>query len=378
MNYPSQDQPGSVKPSLLRTAQTAGRPKPRPAQQSSHPVPFDPEDLSRRLSVVLAQQKAHADRKRASRTDPTRRANLALGRPSASSRTKDASPTVAAAAALRTSPPTKADDPAAPALSDDNGSYIPRVAAAQFARTTTAADMAHHGLAHKLSRKAISRSHRAAGADPGAAMPLIPSQNPLAVVVPRTMTSAELPSHPARTRSGARRSHAHREKADDRQQSQHNQNLQRDRILEAAAVAGDFQGRNPQRHTIEGPLALAGIGGPQTTDEQQGDDATTRRVSMSDLLGRPHPNEVAAAAAADEPEVPPHDVNEHRVDWTQSDERPKTRSTPLIRKADSIWTLRGRLGSLGKSGRDDKATSIEGESPKSPKVGFFARFKVSH
>ncbi|KAM0329142.1 hypothetical protein ACHAQA_004438 [Verticillium albo-atrum] len=361
MNYPSQDQSGSAKPAWRITQ--AVRPKNRPTQQPSHPVPFDPEDLSRRLSAVLAQQNARADKKRATRTDSTRRAKLALGHPSATSRPKDAASTAAHPKA-RASPPPKKDDPAVYALSDDNGSYIPRVAAAQFARTTTAADMAHQGLAHKLSRKVL-KSHRTGG-DPGAAMPAMPP-NPVA----STMTSAELPSDPARTRSMGRKSHAHRDKAHDR--AQHQVNLQRDRILEAAAEAGDFQGRHPKRHTIEGPLALGT--GPQPTDEQ-GDDAT-RRVSMGDLLGRPNPNELAGGNA-DEPEVPRHDVNEHRVDWTQSDERPKTRPTPLIRKADSIWTLRGRLGSLTKNSRDDKSPLVDGESPKSPKAGFFARFKVSH
>ncbi|KAF3355948.1 hypothetical protein VdG1_06686 [Verticillium dahliae VDG1] len=319
MNYPPQDQPGSVKTHLLRPTQTTDRPKPRPSQQPSQPVPFDPEDLSRRLSIVLAQQKAHAERRRAPKTDSTRYPKPALSHPAASSsRPQDAFST---GAVTKKSPqrPTaaRAVNSTSPPLQDENGSYIPRVAATQFARTTTAADMAHQDLAHMFSRRAMNttttttttRSHRS-GTDPGVAMPPIPRQHPLT------------------------------------------------------------------RHTIEGPMAMAAVGGAQATEEQLHGDDAARRVSTGDLLGRPHGNE---KGAADEPEVPPHDVNEHRVDWTQSDERPKTRSTPLLRKADSIWTLRGRLGSLSKNARDDKGTPAGvGESFKSPKAGFFARFRVSH
>ncbi|CRK14768.1 hypothetical protein BN1708_017317, partial [Verticillium longisporum] len=392
MNYPPQDQPGSVKTHLLRPTQTTDRPKPRPSHQPSQPVPFDPEDLSRRLSIVLAQQKAHAERRRAPKTDSTRYPKPALSHPAASSsRPQDAFST---GAVTKKSPqrPTaaRAVNSTSPPLQDENGSYIPRVAATQFARTTTAADMAHQDLAHMFSRRAMNttttttttRSHRS-GTDPGVAMPPIPRQHPLTVAAPSTMTSADLtPSHPVRTRSGARKTHAPHDRTHGRQHSQHSQTLQRNRILEAATAAGeagDLQGRYPQRHTIEGPMAMAAVGGAQATEEQLHGDDAARRVSTGDLLGRPHGNEKGAAAAADEPEVPPHDVNEHRVDWTQSDERPKTRSTPLLRKADSIWTLRGRLGSLSKNARDDKGTPADvGESFKSPKAGFFARFRVSH
>ena len=76
----------------------------------------------------------------------------------------------------------------------------------------------------------------------------------------------------------------------------------------------------------------------------------------------------------------------HRVDWTQSDEAkvglmPLAMTPTPLRKHESIWTLRGRLGSLTKHGKDEKPPSpidekrASPESPKSPKAGFFARFK---
>jgi hypothetical protein len=98
--------------------------------------------------------------------------------------------------------------------------------------------------------------------------------------------------------------------------------------------------------------------------------------------------------AAEEPPLcrfPPADRT--RVDWTQSDEsrnthngRPKLLlSLPLLRKADSLWTLRG----IGRRGSKDSSVQsptgggggvAEGRgdelSPtKAGKAGFFAKFK---
>ncbi|KAJ2901340.1 uncharacterized protein MKZ38_001952 [Zalerion maritima] len=86
-------------------------------------------------------------------------------------------------------------------------------------------------------------------------------------------------------------------------------------------------------------------------------------------------------------------INEHRVDWTQRDEESKTQGSSKkslkMKKADSIWTLKGRLSGLGrhqdkdKDGRvtSPKKTKLSGEftaaspSVKSPRSGFFARFR---
>ncbi|KHN95862.1 uncharacterized protein MAM_06224 [Metarhizium album ARSEF 1941] len=79
---------------------------------------------------------------------------------------------------------------------------------------------------------------------------------------------------------------------------------------------------------------------------------------------------------------------EHRVDWTQSDEAMAARainipqqSQPKLRKPESRWALRGRLGSFGRHSKDDKPLSPPYQkspqdlSPKSPISGFFSRFK---
>ena len=89
-------------------------------------------------------------------------------------------------------------------------------------------------------------------------------------------------------------------------------------------------------------------------------------------------------------------VNEHRVDWTQRDEevniqvdaRQKALSrtgSPKLKKIDSIWTLRRRLGSFGQHNHQDKdkdkdrekvaQSSISPSSLKSPTSVFFAKFK---
>lgn len=116
-------------------------------------------------------------------------------------------------------------------------------------------------------------------------------------------------------------------------------------------------------------------------------------------------------------------AHEHRVDWSQSDEsgrRPRLLLSPLLRKADSLWGLRTRLGSkasassasgggpplggiqeqehrvsegsgsgsgLSGSREEDITTAVaaapasvpppllSAKTPKSPKSSFFAKFK---
>ncbi|KAF7562714.1 hypothetical protein G7046_g1416 [Stylonectria norvegica] len=69
------------------------------------------------------------------------------------------------------------------------------------------------------------------------------------------------------------------------------------------------------------------------------------------------------------------------VDWSQSDE-PVKHSAVGAAKADSKWSLRGRLGSVSKQGRDTREVLLlsdeEADPPvlsKSPKNSFMSRFK---
>jgi hypothetical protein len=130
--------------------------------------------------------------------------------------------------------------------------------------------------------------------------------------------------------------------------------------------------RVPFRHTF-GPERST------NTDDEHQQQGAARRMSTGDLLAE---NQLSYPANG----LTQEDL-EHRVDWTQSDEpqpQHRPRITPLLRKPDSRWTLRGRLGSFTKQGKEEKAllhpdkagfSAMTADMPKSPVAGFFARFK---
>ncbi|KAK1988282.1 hypothetical protein LZ30DRAFT_745198 [Colletotrichum cereale] len=340
----------------------------RPRQRCSQPMPFDPEELSQKLAKVLADQRLHAERRRRTRTEA---AAAATGSTAAIPQAQDAHPPHASLArgylekgSIKPSHPTTKPRAAPPAVkpnreaaesspsrpksktSDDGhrssqsagkssswrkGSdgerhhFIPQFAAAQFTRTTTADNMSDNtGLVRKLSRTAL------------------------------------------------RLAQGHRERHQGRV------NVQRERIPEIAEMGDDRAhfDRNHHRHTIEGTL-----GAGWTAETQQARAA--RRVSTGDLLmawdsdvpSPSYPDETAQISAEQKP-------HEHRVDWTQSDEvQPQPKPKPSLRKADSIWALKNKLGAFTKHGRDEnhsRDNSPPSDALRSPKSGFFSRFKVNH
>ena len=125
------------------------------------------------------------------------------------------------------------------------------------------------------------------------------------------------------------------------------------------------------------------------------DRMDARRRSTGSILGRTDPPPVGSFGVLAGPisvqrresdEILLDSFEHHRVDWTQSDEAsvrpmPTAVSPPPLQKHESRWTLRGRLGSFTKHGKDDKPPTPPDEkrasqaSPRSPKSGFFARFK---
>ncbi|KZL80697.1 hypothetical protein CI238_09037 [Colletotrichum incanum] len=361
MGYPH-DQPAAPAAQPVKPMAAAARPRTR----CSQPMPFDPEELSQKLAKVLADQRLHAERRRRARAEA---AAAAAGSSAAIPQAQDAQPPHASLAreylekgsvkpghptnkprteppAVKSSKETAGSSSARPKskLSDDDrrssqsagkdsswrkGSdgerhhFIPQFAAAQFARTTTADNMSDNkGLVRKLSRTAL------------------------------------------------RLAQGHRERHQERG------NIQRERIPEIAELGNDraLRDRNHHRHTIEGPL-----GAGRTAEMHQARAA--RRVSTGDLLmtwdsGASSPNPYDLA------EVPEQKPYEHRVDWTQSDEiQHQSKPKPSLRKADSIWALKNKLGAFTKHSREEnhsRENSPPSDTLRSPKNGFFARFKVNH
>ncbi|KAF9870158.1 hypothetical protein CkaCkLH20_12392 [Colletotrichum karsti] len=387
MSYPH-DHPGAPQPAVagqqpFKSTLAAAAPGgvARPKQRCSQPMPFDPEELSQKLNKVIADRQLYAERRRRARADvaaataagvgpqcPTQPPHTSMAREclDQGSLKPGRSHSILSPLRPRTEPiarkpvpPRERPDTSAARpkskMSDDSQSskskdsskrkgsgekhhYIPQFAASQFTRTTTTADNMPEGkgLVHKLSRTAL------------------------------------------------RIAQAHRE----RHQQERN-NFYSDRVPETTEEASKndraHRDKNHHRHTIE--VAPAG----RNEDHQA--RAARRASTGADVLltwdsdaSSPNPY------GHDNPDVADHDPNEHRVDWTQSDEAPRQqpqprrqKSRPSLRKADSLWALKNKLGSFTKHrSEDQQQRSRDGSppssdsTPRSPKSGFFARFKVTH
>jgi hypothetical protein len=384
MSYP-QEQPLPKPPKA-----TAGKQSHRLAP----PQPFDPADLTRRLQAVLVEQKAYSEKKRRARAEiaekQSKEATSSKGhRPefelsNAGNETrvgiKEKSPNIAVSKSLpeRLSHVDLSNSRLDPTRSQRRSSkhdasttatyhHVPQVAAEQFARTTTAEPATEKGLVHKLSRKALKFHLEGLGSN-------------------RAVSAIDANGNPLQHTKALRKAQSYRERLYDRNQ------FQRTQILEAAAeVDEERMVRSRNRHTYEGQYAAG------TFDYENRKEA--RRVSMGDMLMNQDANRRGSFGANSSGYalektgtaggiggIGVSTIYEHRIDWTQSDEtkaKHKPRIGPFLRKADSIWALRGKLSnftkherddqSIPQTGSDDTATSID--TIKSPKVGFFSRFK---
>ncbi|KAJ3957357.1 hypothetical protein N0V92_006081 [Colletotrichum tropicale] len=351
-----------------------------PKQRCSQPMPFDPEELSQKLNKVIADRQAYSERRRRARAEgaaggnaaPMNLSSSATQPPPHASMAREifeqgtlkpgerrtvinpVRPRTEPAAKKPTAPKERPDTSAArpkSKMSDDSRSssskskdsskskhhYIPQFAASQFARTTTSDSMPEgKGLVHKLSRTAL------------------------------------------------RIAQAHRER-----HQQERKNFYSDRIPEdeTQPIERPHRDRNHHRHTIEG--APAG----HHAEDRRARAARRASTGAADLLmswgsGTSSPN-----PDGDSPEVPDQDPYDRRADWTQRDEAPphqpeqqaqRQKSRPSLRSADSIWALRNKLSALTKHKQDDQQQRSRDGSPpsdttlRSPKSGFFSRFKVNH
>lgn len=246
--------------------------------------------------------------------------------------------------------------------------HIPQVAASQFTRTTTVESLTEKALVHKLSKKAM-KFHMDG---PNASRAMAETFDGMA---PNEKTKALL------------RAQALRERQYERNQFQHTP------TLTATEEVDEKASRLTQRHTFQAHL--------KPIDHENDSSKEARRRSTGSMLGKmapatqePAPMHPGIAlsdtqSSCDHCEVAA-DPNEHRVDWTQSDEAAnlaKPTSPPQLRKPESKWTLRGRLGGFNKHAKDDKVNKpvplsglneleAAAELSRSPKIGgFFARFK---
>ncbi|EFY88328.1 hypothetical protein MAC_05669 [Metarhizium acridum CQMa 102] len=357
--------------------------KTRPRLVQSQPV--DAEELTRRLFVVLAEQKAHSERKRRARAEA---GQLAASLPSCKQHeSKDITPPAGKHGdKLDSSPRPKSETKSAqqvesppkdklyrPSSKKSNSSskkggeeeqkhspsyrHVPQVAASQFTLTTTIEPPTEKGPVHKLSKVAV-KFHL---------------DGPNGSREMRTKTPTAPPCEQAKA---LRRTQSMRERQYERNQAY--------QPLPPTFEADEFSHNLFNRNSFH-------TNSRSREDRDQVKDS--RRRSTGSILGRNDAPpidifELAGALFSPTKPVATGAPGEHRVDWTQSDEvkamkaiNTPQQSQPKLRKLESRWILRGRLGSFGRHSKDDKPLFPTDEksphnlSSKSPISVFFSRFK---
>ncbi|KAI0381524.1 hypothetical protein F5Y04DRAFT_280603 [Hypomontagnella monticulosa] len=372
----------------------------KPSQPGRHrhakSQPFDADDLRRRLYVVIAEQEAR-DKKRKSRHGGVDEAGSARnerdtstnrsGTPKSVATKPGADETSFAARMARgktagdlllkesgVPPPPEGklgrsmsksiqdklrrrSSRIEPILAEDvikapTYHHIPQQAAAQFERTATANSMRERNLVHSLSQSALKYHTEGRQCD---------------------RIELESSMSPAQQNRALERARSHREKVHERNQFQHPRPVADERR----------SSEESRRHSIVGLSPVKSRGKNSIGNIPEDEALAVHPVATLDPP-------VAEIASEETLVVDPMVVREHRVDWTQSDEpysRPKTAvKIPLLKKADSLWTLKGKLGHLSKNsyGMDEKIGAIrekhdDGLTSPSKKgfsrLGFLARFR---
>lgn len=354
--------------------QRATRPAPLPARgpgqdrrsKSKQPTPFDPEELSRRLYIVVAEREAQAERRRRVRGDASghsaspdlREARLSKVPPTQEPNEKPSS------GRSRPRQPQEHKRPGSRIFVGSHPSngegkeasgyrHVPQVAATQFARTTTVDSAENRSLVHKLSKKAMKFHMSGPNGD-------------------HDMSERDDNAAPCERTRTLRKAQCEREKQYDRNQFQH------PAILEADGEPDERQIRLVSRHTFETHFKER---------QDSWDTLATRRMSTASALQLQRSSEVPGTAEHMERQDSLEKDLAPRVDWSQSDEGRTPRDSPdqpRLRKPQSKWTLKGRFGGFQKAKNvppspppDDELTP-ELKSPKalkSAKSGFFSRFK---
>ncbi|KAI1124090.1 hypothetical protein F5Y10DRAFT_269420 [Nemania abortiva] len=334
------------------------QPLKRPQRHQPKSQPFDPEDLRRRLYVVIAEREAQNEKRQRQRVDalPAKWAQVEKERDTqvyierltkTSTSTTWPGPDMTAPvrcprSAPISKPPSRQDKArrrtsmmASSERADTNTAetnttstgyrHIPEVAAAQFSRTTTSTGMqSDKSLVHSLSKAAL----RFYAEGPSSA----------------DRQAIDSSITPGRQRSLLQRSRSQREQ-------QHGRNQ-----FQAPRLAGD-----DHHHQTAGPWrrgSNAGAGDAMILEE----DGVS---ALADLHLHAFPSQgsekgVMGAAGAGGPDVYSSEetlvdaaaaAREHRIDWSQSDEMlPSERKglriqiPPILRRTGSILTLKGKLG----------------------------------
>ncbi|TRX92189.1 hypothetical protein FHL15_006804 [Xylaria flabelliformis] len=341
----------SMPPILKGTAPGVAKQQYR-RQQRQHPKsqPFDPEDLRRRLYVVIAEREAQNEKRQRQRVDamPAKWAQVERERDMqhlyieslASKNTTWPAPDMTAPTRrlapqpklrsqtsrhnklrCRTSffgPSESTDADVDTDTSPSTYRHIPEQAAAQFSRTTTSAGMqSDKSLVHSLSKAALRfYVEGASSAD---------------------RQAIESSITPGKQRSILQRTRAQHER-------QHVRNQFQDQIESVPWRRPSKSGSSGGEGTIVEEECISALADLHLHTYREQSSVDDRRFSNDDML-------VDASTA-----------NEHRVDWSQSDEllpheKKGAKLPPLLRKTSSILTLKNRLGQHLRRNSADKGNN---------------------
>lgn len=338
--------------------QQSGKPRHRAHPKSQ---PFDPEDLRRRLYVVIAEREAQNEKRTRQHVDsmPAKWAQVERERDIqrlyiehlAATTTTTWMPEVTAPPPRpsTTVPKSRLQQSiqdkirqrssmiAAPSEPPDSDTaecpkyrHIPDQAAAQFSRTATSSGMQGEKAAvHSLSRAALR------------------------LYVEGT-SSADRSAIDSSITPGKQR-----------------------KIMQRAQSQRDKQhGRNQfQESRMEDGRRRSSKSGPGTNDKARSEDERKGSISaLADLHLHAYPSQGDDGAdngnntnngvqSSEETLVDSATANEHRVDWTQSDEmlpHEKSGAAKFLRKTTSILTLKGKLGHLRRNSNGDNNVAKEG------------------
>ncbi|KAH6850879.1 hypothetical protein B0I37DRAFT_353308 [Chaetomium sp. MPI-CAGE-AT-0009] len=372
---------------------------------------LDPHELTRRLYVVLAEQKAHAERRRRARDETSNHKN-GLD-PVSSTRSREARPPADLITELRRTESTK-HKPSHPATTgpvpnsqSEAYHHVPQEAAKQFTRTTTVENMRDTNLIHKLSKHALKfhlegpKTVRPSGSNTTTEPALAPAELTRALQQTQTQRNQLLDRNQfQRTRileEAARLEHPHPHPHPAAPRRTHTLEDELSRILPGSSSSSHHYPKHLRRNSTGNTITTHQTDNPVTT-------ATYARHSL--IASGAAPDTLVMDTLLEDDSAAAATAERARVDWTQSDEAraaggghghghghvrgasgsgPKLLLlSPLLRKADSLWTLRGRRGSKDSVGSGGGAGGVVGggeevQSPTTPTAakgkGFFGRFK---
>ncbi|KAK4173569.1 hypothetical protein QBC36DRAFT_303547 [Triangularia setosa] len=350
----------------------------------------DPEELTRRLLVVLAEQEAHEKRKQWRAAEQqgrhhrehqsTRHGQSQSARTDTDPRYSDHSRRRPSQANLSTSSHSCSQQQQESQSTEHH--YVPKEAARQFTRTTTVEQMRSKDFIHQLSKRA-HKYHQdgVREGDPA-------STSPADLARQLRHSQAERDRALERERQERQQQQPGPSTSSPPQQQNHTFKAELARLNtnhNRVSLTGHYGSYQPRRNST-------GTADPLANPTPSHHLATTRRsmlVLNPTLPNHPETSDSTTTPTSEEPtpiqRFPAH-APEHRVDWTQSDERskpapsqptqqqpqqqqhhsssrPKLLLSPLLKRADSIFALRSKSKEKEDKGGDrGKSSPLAGGS----------------